>query len=213
MIFSHTLTQYIKELGDPKYEPLTKEEEKELLIQFASGSSYARERLINCHLRFVIYLLRDYKIPPQVDVMDLIQEGNLGLIDGLQRFDPSYECRVFTYIRHYILWYIGRALAFYSKTSQFYTIPESFDFDNIKSEESEDITVKTKAYRDIVKSIEKVLTDKELSIIKLYFGLDPPYFKSYTLKEIGLLLHLDSEKVRQIKEQALIKIKKNCSFY
>jgi RNA polymerase sigma factor (sigma-70 family) len=207
MIFSATLTRYVKELSKPKYEPLGKEEELELFYQFSSGSIIAQEKLINAHLRFVVYLLRGYKIPSQVDPMDIIQEGNLGLIEGISRFDPSYDCRIFTYARHYILWYVGRALAFYSKINQYYTFPENFNINEVEDLNSEkDERIKKEAHSHILKKISKILNAKELAIIKLRFGLEFP-FKTHTLKEIGLLLHTDPEKIRQMKEEALEKIK------
>jgi RNA polymerase sigma factor (sigma-70 family) len=202
MFFSRAFVQYTKELNNEKYNPLTKEEEKVLVLQLSSGSLEAKEHIINAHLRFVVYLLRDFKIPSQIDSMDLIQEGNLGLIDGLSRFDMTLNCRISTYVQYYIRWYMSRALGLYDKNTNIYELPENFNFDEIES----DSTVEERVHQDILSFIKTFLDQRETKIISLLFGLEYP-FKPLTLRESGSMLHLNSERVRQIKEEALEKIR------
>jgi len=98
MQFDQSFVLYTRELSHKRYTPLTAERERELLAQYSSGSVSAREQLINAHLRFVVYLLRDYKIPNTINIMDIIQEGNCGLMEGIKRFDSTtYTCRVATF--------------------------------------------------------------------------------------------------------------------
>lgn len=203
MIFSRAFVQYTKELNNEKYNPLTKEEERELLIQLSSGSLDAKERIINAHLRFVVYLLRDFKIPLEIDSMDLIQEGNLGLIDGLSRFDLNlFDCRISTYVQYYIRWYISRSLGAYNKSISIQELPENFNFDEIEA----DPTVKEKVHQDILEYIKTFLDVRESKIISLMFGLEYP-FKPITLREVGSMLHSNSETIRLVKKCALEKIR------
>jgi len=202
MFFSRPFVQYAKELNSNKYEPLSREKEKEILLQIASGSTNAKEQLINAHLRFVIYIVKDFKIPSQIDPMDLVQEGNLGLLDGISRFDISQNCRVSTYVQYYIRWYVGRALGFYDRNVIIYETSENFDIDSIEDTS----VVEERAHQDILNYIKTFLDPKEVKIINLSFGLEYP-FKPVTLKDIGSMMHLNSERIRQIRIQALEKIK------
>ena len=204
MVFSKSFVQYANELNKIEYAPLSREEEKELLLKSSLGDVKSREKIIKSHLRFVVYLLRDFKIPQQVDPMDLVQEGNAGLLEGVSRFDVSQNFRVSTYVQYYIRWYIGRALESYSKTASFYSVQEDFDFDEVES----DTTVEEEVNTDILSYISTFLTDKEMKIISLLLGLEYP-FKKVTLRDAGSLLHLDAERIRQIKKEALEKIKNN----
>ncbi len=137
--------------------------------------------------------------------MDLVQEGNEGLLEGVSRFDINQTCRVFSYARYYIKWYISRSLEMYSKNSAFYEFPSEFNFDEVEDVKEKE-NVKEFVYEDILQFIKGFLNEKETKIISLSFGLEPP-FKSNTLRDIGSMLHLDAERIRQIKKDALIKIK------
>jgi RNA polymerase sigma factor (sigma-70 family) len=204
MYFTRSFIQYTKELSNSMYIPLTREEEKQTLIELGSGSTSALNKLINAHLRFVVYSLRDFKTPSYIDPMDLVQEGNLGLIDALSRFDISmYNCRVATYAQYYIRWYIRTALGLYDKDVVIHNSSENFNLDEVESltpKEEEAI------YQDILKYVKTFLTERESKIISLLFGLEYP-FTALTLREVGSLVHLDPERVRQIKKEALEQIK------
>jgi len=203
MYFTRAFAQYTKELSADIYIPLSKDEERELIVKLTKGSKEAKDRMIKAHLRFVVYLLRDFKIPSNIDPMDLVQEGNLGLLDGLSRFDASqFNCRVSTYVQYYIRWYISRALGLYSKSIVIQELPDNFNFEDI----AEDIKVEERVHQDILEYIKSFLDSRETKIISLLFGLEFP-FKSLSLREVGSLTHLHSERVRQIKNEALDKIK------
>ena len=205
MFFTKSLLLYTQELNGPEYDPLSKEREVELVKQLADGSEEARQIIIKAHLRFVVYLLRGFKIPPSVETMDLIQEGNLGLIDGIQRFNlAQFDVRVSTYVQYYIRFYIARALGLYNKSTVLWDLPDNFNFDDVES----DSQVEEHVHLDILSFIKQFLDTRELKIISLLFGLEPPY-KPITLKEVGSLLHLNSEWIRQIRNDALEKIKEH----
>ena len=206
MIFSRSFVQYTKELAKSIYDPLTREEERDLLIQLGSGSQTALNKLIQAHLRFVVYIVdRDYKVPSHIDRMDLVQEGNLGLTDALSRFNLNcYENRIASYAQYYIRWYINRALGIYDKDIIEHNLSEDFDFDSIVIES--DPYVQEKVYQDILSYIKTFLSSLEAKIISLLFGLEYP-FKPLTLRDVSLLVHFSGERIRQIKEDCLERIK------
>jgi len=104
-----------------KYSLLTREDEIrlfEMLNSSEPGSNeYAaiRETLINSNLRLVVYVAKKY-INPRIDFMDLIQEGNLGLIKAIEKFDVSKGFRFSTYATYWIRQAISRAITNQSRT-------------------------------------------------------------------------------------------------
>ena len=208
-IFNRSFIQYTKELSSSSYDILSKEEEKELLIEFSSGSIPARDRLMKAHLRFVVYILnRNFKIPSDVDLMDLVQEGNLGVLNAISKYDATrFNCRLFTYAQYYIKWYIHLALGTYDTKKSIVELTDNFTFDEIET----DPVLEERANIDILMYVNSFLSKRESKIISLLFGLEYP-FKPLTLKEVGSMVHLDSERVRQVKEEALLKIKEKKSF-
>lgn len=209
MNFTNAFVQYAKELSASEYDPLSKEKEKELLIQLSSGSVSARECIIKAHLRFVVYLLRDFKIPTYTDPMDIIQEGNLGLIEALERFDITKNCRIHTYAQYWIRWYMSLALGIYdNKDIIERVLPENFNINEVAdSFEEVSVEIKEKISNDIINEIKKVLDNRAMKIISLRYGLEYP-FKSKTLKDTGSMLHLNSERIRQIEEDSIKKLRK-----
>lgn len=89
--------------------PLTASEEQEMIQRFHQGDMDARRRLIESNLRFVIKVSLNYR-NQGLSLADLIQEGNLGLIEALEKFDPSKNCRLITYASWWIRLYIQRAI-------------------------------------------------------------------------------------------------------
>ena len=89
--------------------PLTAEEERKLIRQFRRGVKKARDRLIEGNQRFVLRMalqMRNQGLP----LADLIQEGNLGLIEALERFDPKHNCRLISYASWWVRLYMQRAV-------------------------------------------------------------------------------------------------------
>ena len=81
--------QYKKELASDAYKPLSKDQERAYFAEYKVGSTSAFQRLVKAHLRFTFWMLREYQIPTTVDVMDIIQEANGGLMEGIKRFNPT----------------------------------------------------------------------------------------------------------------------------
>jgi len=89
---------------------LTQEEESELAKSKCEGDERAKERLIKSNLRLVVKIAKNYtSIEPSI--IDLIQEGNLGLIRAAEKFDYSMGCRFSTYASYWIKHYITRFIA------------------------------------------------------------------------------------------------------
>lgn len=95
--------------ADTPTTPLTAIEEQEMIQRFHNGDMEARRRLIESNLRFVIKVSLNYR-NQGLSLADLIQEGNLGLIEALEKFDPSKNCRLITYASWWIRLYIQRAI-------------------------------------------------------------------------------------------------------
>ena len=87
---------------------LTHTEEVELAQQAAAGSEWARRRLIECNLRLVISIARRYT-STGVPLIDLIQEGNLGLMRAAEKFDYQRGCHFGTYATWWIRQAVSRA--------------------------------------------------------------------------------------------------------
>ena len=75
---------------------LTKEEERELSILVRQGDPEARNKMVLSNLRLVVSIAKHY-VERGLPLLDLIEEGNLGLLKAVERFDPAAECRFSTY--------------------------------------------------------------------------------------------------------------------
>lgn len=94
---------------------LDAESERELAVKISAGDKKAVNRLVNSNLRLVVSIANKFKKTYKVSVMDLIQEGNLGLMAAAEKFSPEYETRFSTYAYPWILQYMLRFL--HNKTS------------------------------------------------------------------------------------------------
>jgi RNA polymerase primary sigma factor len=108
-----TLELYLREIGRVKL--LTPAEEVTLGRRVKRGDPQAREHMIKANLRLVVKIARDYE-GLGLPLLDLINEGNIGLIKGVERFDPSKGAKLSTYAAWWIKQAIKRALADQSKT-------------------------------------------------------------------------------------------------
>ncbi len=101
------LETYLKEINEVAL--LTPELEKELATKIQKGDSEAREHMIRANLRLVVSIAKRYT-GRGLSLMDLIAEGNLGLIKGVERFDPTVGTRFSTYGTWWIKQSIRRSL-------------------------------------------------------------------------------------------------------
>jgi len=104
---------YLKDIK--KLPLLTPEEEIELARRIKKGDKAARARMIQSNLRLVINIAKKYSYLG-VSMMDLIEEGNLGLMKAVEKFNPKKGYRFSTYAAWWIRQYISRAIANQGKT-------------------------------------------------------------------------------------------------
>ena len=104
---------YLREIGQVKL--LTPEQEVELASRIKKGDKRARELMIKANLRLVVKIARDYE-GIGLPLLDLISEGNIGLMKAVERFDPAKGGKLSTYGSWWIKQSIKRALANQSKT-------------------------------------------------------------------------------------------------
>ena len=102
------LKLYVRQIGGGRL--LTRDEERELARRKDAGDEAAKRRLIECNLRLVMSLTRNYR-HAGVPLLDLIQEGNLGLIRAVEKFDYRMGYKLSTYATWWIRQAITRALA------------------------------------------------------------------------------------------------------
>jgi RNA polymerase primary sigma factor len=108
-----TFQLYVREIGRVKL--LTPEEEIALAERIKLGDEEAREQMIKANLRLVVKIARDYE-GLGLPLLDLISEGNIGLMKGVERFQPTKGARLSTYAAWWIKQSIKRGLANQSKT-------------------------------------------------------------------------------------------------
>jgi RNA polymerase primary sigma factor len=107
------LKLYVRQIGDGRL--LTHAEERELARRKDEGDEAAKRRLIECNLRLVMSITRNYT-RAGVPLLDLIQEGNLGLIRAVEKFDYTLGYKLSTYATWWIRQAISRALAEQGRT-------------------------------------------------------------------------------------------------
>lgn len=122
-----------------EHTPLTIDKEKELLEKVAQGDSEARDKLVEANQRFVVRMAITFR-NQGLSVGDLIQEGNLGLMEAIDRYDPEKCCRLISYAAWWIRLFMQRAIEQRSRTV---TIPinkvstlkkiRNFEYNFIKS--------------------------------------------------------------------------------
>ncbi len=100
---SRSLQQYLEQIG--RFPVLSDEEEKELGRRIQEGDKEALQKLVESNLRFVVNYAKKYR-GMGVSLLDLIHEGNLGLIEAAKRYDPNRNVRFISYA----VWWIRQAI-------------------------------------------------------------------------------------------------------
>ncbi len=261
----HSLDKYLHDIG--KVNLLSGDEEVELACRIRKGDMIALNKLVKANLRFVVSVAKQYQ-GQGLNLADLINEGNLGLIKAALRFD---ETRGFKFISYAVWWIRQSILQALAEQSRIVRLPlnkigninkinrvfsqleqehereptilelsqalelapsdiketilasghhismdvplypeEDFNqYDLLLSENSPppDKELLNESLRREIERVLNTLTEREADILRLYFGLNNNF--SHTLDEIGDALRLTRERVRQIKERALKKLKQS----
>jgi RNA polymerase primary sigma factor len=259
-----TLQLYLREIGQVKL--LTPEEELKLARRVQRRDKRAREQMITANLRLVVKIARDYE-NLGLPLLDLINEGNIGLMKGVERFNPDKGAKLSTYAAWWIKQSIMSALANQSKTIRLPAhvvervgkmrraemklqdilrreptdhelgqevgldarrirryreaarAPISLDAplgDNDAEKISEVVADPNAAApferllkesdAGLVREALAILTERETSILAMRFGLNDQTPK--TLEEVGAHFQVSRERIRQIQDEALRKMRK-----
>lgn len=208
-----------------KYKELSMSEEIELITLAKNGDNKAKNQVINANLRFVVSVAKRYQ-SLGLGILDLINEGAIGLQNALNDFDVNkgnkFISFAVTYIRQQIMLAIDNDSRLVRLPHNAYKANNysstSFDAPLGNDEEGNEKTLLDTFASDLrandydyrqsieykVKSLLNGLTAKEKQVIVLTFGLGcEPQFEDTIAKR----LHLTSERVRQIKHQALNKMR------
>jgi len=150
---------YLKEIQ--KTTLLTAAEERELASRISKGDMAARDRMIESNLRLVVKIAKRY-MNRGLPFLDLIEEGNMGLIKAVERFKLSKECRFSTYATWWIRQSIERALVNQSRTIR------------LPVHVSDDINKLIKVTRELIPQLSREPKVEEISEA---MGVDPAYVR------------------------------------
>ena len=215
--FERSSQIYFNEISE--FKPLSKEEEYSLWEKYRKNNDIkARDKLIKSNLKFVASVARGYQ-GLGLSYSDLIAEGNCGLMKAIDKFDYEKGFKTISYS----VWWIKQSILEALKERvgiEGESLPQDFEKQNnyddddynvdylIKDEYIDYSTideVKTDELKKIISSLTNSLTSREKYVITEYFGLNSK--EGLTLEEIGNTIGLTKERVRQIKEKALKKLR------
>ena len=111
-LFDDPVKQYLKEIS--QFPLLTPDQERELAIEIATGCPKAHKKMVESNLRWVISVAKRY-LGRGISFLDLIQEGNIGLMKGIDRFDVTKGYKISTYVTWWIRQEITRAIAYQAR--------------------------------------------------------------------------------------------------
>lgn len=198
-------------------EPLPQEQEKLYLKRMLEGDIEARNVLIERNLRLVAHIAKKYSWT-NTDQDDLISIGTIGLIKGINSFNPNKNIKLATYtarcIENEILMFLRSSKKLNSevylnepigkdKDDNIVTLQEVLENRERNIEEEVDLKLKIKK---LYSKIKTILKDKEKFIIELRFGLNGD--KPKTQKEIARMLNISRSYVSRIESKAIGKLAK-----
>ena len=204
--------------------PLSAEEEKECLLTLATESENteaaeaARKKLISHNLRLVVYLARKFE-NTGVGVEDLISIGTIGLIKGIQTFNPEKKIKLATYasrcIENEILMHLRRTNKLKLEVS--FDEPLNVDWDgnelllsDILGTE-EDVIYKdleTEAEIGMLRNAMGKLSDREREIIELRYGYNRKNDKEMTQKEVADLLGISQSYISRLEKKIMLRLRR-----
>ncbi len=209
-----------------KYKILSKTEQASLSDRARRGDSEAFNALINSNLLLVVSIAKKY-YGRGIPVMDLIQEGNMGLIMAARRYKSSFNTRFSTYaylwIQQYILRFIQNKVPMIKVPSRKSELAGQYRVSSIDSPVTADgsLTVadmlednrsnpehifmkKMKCGEAL--SLLEILSEKEIDVLQCRYSFEGQ--KTKTLREVGALLGVTAETVRQTERRAIRRLRK-----
>jgi RNA polymerase primary sigma factor len=216
------LGAYLREIA--KLPRLTPDEERALGARIQDDrDEAAMAQLVEANLRFVVSYAKRYR-GHGVSFLDLIHEGNLGLIEAARRFDPAHNVKFITYA----VWWVRQSMmhVLSDSTRAFSFPPKLFGALHAGGPGGEDVSLSEtlgdrlpveqapveaelihQADLDELAAALRDLEGKEQEVVRLRYGLGDG--EPQTLQEIGDRLHLSRERVRQIETRAKEKLRRS----
>lgn len=254
---NEVLNRYLKDIN--KFDILNRDEERELAKQIDENDSPEKQEFIKANLRLVVFIASKYK-NSKIPISDLIQEGNVGLLKAVEKFDPEkgkFSTYAVWWIRHYINRaivdsgriirlpvHIGDKIKLINKTKKY--LKYKLDREPTIDEIAESLNMNTEKIKKILNSIPRTisletpilsegndrlgdfiedsravpaddfidnesvvkiirilfqcLTSKEQKVIRMRYGLGCD--REYTLEEVGKVIEVLPERIRQIQIKA-----------
>ena len=155
------LTMYLKEIN--KVPLLTREEEIELSQKAKQGDKAARDKMIMANLRFVVRVAKKYQ-NHGLDLTDLISEGNIGLINAIEKFEPS---RGYHFISYAVWWINQSILKALSEKSRAIRLPLNRANELVRIEYASNLINGTLSETEEVEQISKMLNMPEVKVREL----------------------------------------------
>ena len=182
-----TLTQYMNEIS--KIRILTREEEVKLAKKVASGDFQALQELVKRNLKYVITVANKYR-GCGLSLQDLIEEGNIGLIQAAKRFDPGRHVKFITYAVWWIRQAILHALAEQSGTVKLPVkqVGKIFKIDRKQNDLTQILErepTRDEVARDLVYQVEEI--ESIMRAYRTHVSLDTPLRESDSTPYLELL--------------------------
>ena len=214
------LNIYLDEIG--KEQLLSDDEERQLSERIAKGDQRALSKLIEANLKFVVSVARQYK-GKGVAMEDLVSEGNIGLMKAAAKFDATRGLRFVNYAVVFIRQQIEKALKMESgerraenaRDGQTRSVDAplgtktNMSLLSVLIDANSPIADERVYHANMEAAVEyalQCLDEHEGKVVNAYFGIEQ---ESLTMKEIADEMQLKRERVRQIRDRAIRKLKKN----
>ena len=205
------------------FKPLSAEEEVEVAALIKKGDKAAKDKLVNANLGFVVSVAKQYDYcKGTLSLLDLINEGNMGLIEAAETFDATYGFKFISYAVNYVKAHILDALTRDSRivTNRHKGAPNSHSSLDAPMTDDNDTTLgdilctstdaesfaSESLTTDILRVLNSVLKAKEVTIICVMYGIGTPALSKW---EIAEKLGVSDERVRQMAQLAICKLRHN----
>ena len=218
-----SVNRYMKEVKKAK--PMARGVEAHLILLAQNGDLRARNKLIECNLRFVVQVAKQYQ-GMGVQFEDLIGFGNIGLFEALERFDSTKKVKFITYAVWYIRAEINKALNDLGRVVRVPSHKTQTEVQTIKSihapvgEDDDSETYADRYLQSPVEASDREVKDLGLDLKRAISQLKPKQAKALTLfygigieypqcmEQIAEVLSVTGERARQLVRQAEIEITK-----